>query len=65
MAAHRLSLTELGLGYDEAHGNLAAHLIATSPAGVSSRLVNKDGTTTYSARLTEIKDAFCVAFGVL
>jgi hypothetical protein len=65
MAAHRLSLTELGLGYDEAHANLAAHLIATSPAGVSSRMVNKDGTTTYSARLLEIRSGFCHAFGVL
>ena len=65
MAAARLSTTELGAGYDEAHGNLAAHLIATSPAGVSSRMVNKDGTTTYSGRVDEIRIAFCHAFGVL
>jgi len=65
MAAKRLSVSVLGSGYDEAHANLAAHLIATSPAGVSSRMVNKDGTTTYSARLLEIKSAFCFAIGVL
>ena len=65
MAAARLSVTELGAGYDEAHGNLAAHLIATSPAGVSSRMVNKDGTTTYSGRVDEIRHGFCHAFGVL
>ena len=65
MAARRLSVSELGSGYDEAHGNLAAHLIATSPAGVSSRMVNKDGTTTYSGRVDEIRAGFCHAFGVL
>jgi hypothetical protein len=59
MAARRLSAAILGQKYDEAHGNLAAHLIATSPAGVSSRMVNKDGSTTYGARLLEIKRA-CV-----
>ena len=65
MAAKRLSVSVLGSAYDEAHGNLAAHMIATSPAGVSSRMVNKDGTTTYSARLLEIKSAFCISIGVL
>ena len=65
MAARRLSVSELGSGYDEAHGNLTAHLIATSPAGVSSRMVNKDGTTTYSGRVDEIRLGFCHGFGVL
>lgn len=64
MAAKRLSLDDLGDAYDEAHGNLAAHLIATSPAGISSRMVNKDGSTTYQARLIEIRDAFCHAISV-
>ena len=64
-AARRLSVTQLQGAYDEAHGNLTAHLIATSPAGVSSRMVNKDGTTTYSGRVDEIRKGFCHAFGVL
>lgn len=63
-AAKRLSVEELGDAYDEAHGNLAAHMIATSPAGVSSRMVNKNGSTTYEARLNEIRLAFCHAVDV-
>jgi hypothetical protein len=62
-AASRLSTTVLGTVYPEAHGSLAAHLIATTAGGQMSRMVNKDGTTQYSRRLDEIKMA-CVA-GVL
>jgi hypothetical protein len=59
MAAARLSASVLGSVYDEAHGCLTAHLLATDPGGQSARMVNKDGTTTYSKRLNDIKMA-CV-----
>ena len=59
-AAARLSQAVLGAAYDEAHGALAAHMLATSPGGQSARMVAKDGTTTYSKRLDEIKRAFVI-----
>lgn len=62
-AAARLSATVLGASYDEAHGALVSHMIATSPGGQMARMVNKDGSTIYSRRLDEIKMA-CVP-GVL
>lgn len=58
-AAARLSASVLGASYDEAHGCLTAHLLATDPGGQSARMVNKDGSTTYSVRLNAIKMA-CV-----
>jgi hypothetical protein len=63
-AAKRLSEDELGDAYDEAHGNLAAHMIVSSPGGISSRMVNKDGTSTYSTIVDAIKQAFCHAVDV-
>lgn len=60
-AAARLSAEVLGPAYDEAHGNLTAHLIAASPAGISLRLVRQDQTSTYSDKVDEIRDSFCHA----
>ena len=58
-AAARIDATLFpALSYDEYHGNLAAHLMATSPAGISARLVAKDGHTTYEGRLEELRRTF-------
>ena len=59
MAAKRLSASVLLDAYDEAHGNLAAHMITTSPAGISSRVVRDDGNTCYFDRVEEIFKAYC------
>jgi len=63
-AAARLSEAVLLGAYDEAHGNLAAHLIASSPAGISLRLVRQDKTSTYSDKLDDIRQAFCFGASV-
>lgn len=63
-AAKRLSADVLGEAYDEAHGNLTAHLIASSPAGLSLRLIRPDKTSTYLDKVTDIRDAFVMPVGV-
>jgi hypothetical protein len=63
-AAARLSADVLLGAYDEAHGNLAAHLIASSPAGISLRLVRKDKTSTYLDKVDDIRDAYCYGVSV-
>ncbi len=54
-ASRVLSREVLDDMYDEAHGVKAADMLAKSPFGQSARMVNKDGTTTYSRRFEEIK----------
>lgn len=63
-AAERLSTDALLGAYNEAHGNLTAHLIASSPAGISLRLVRNDRTSTYSDKLDDIREAFCTGASV-
>lgn len=64
LAAAKACLSEeiLGALYPEAVMVKTADMLAKSPAGQSARMVNKDGTTTYSVRFNEIK--WSVASGV-
>jgi uncharacterized protein DUF4054 len=53
-AALELNATAFGVAYDEAHGLLAAHKGAISPAGRASRLVNDKGETTYEVEFRAV-----------
>jgi Protein of unknown function (DUF4054) len=53
-AATMVSETSCGSRYSLLHGLKAAHLIATSPAGVAAKMVSKDGTTTYGTQFREV-----------
>lgn len=55
IAANSIDLTAYGNRADEAIMLLAAHNIAISPGGQMSRLVAKDGTTTYWTRFEAIQ----------
>jgi hypothetical protein len=53
MAAAMISEAVVGTRYDQLHGLKTAHLLATSPGGINVRLVQKDGSTTYSNAFKE------------
>lgn len=40
---------------EDGHGNLAAHLLETDPHGADARLVDKDGSTTYSREFERLQ----------
>jgi hypothetical protein len=53
-AATMVDLATVGTRYDMLHGLKAAHLIATSPAGVAAKMVSKEGKTTYGEQFREV-----------
>lgn len=52
-AAAHVSAAVLGALYDEAHGLKAADMLARSPGAIAARLVQKDGSTTYSRQFSD------------
>lgn len=58
-AVKRLSVELLGSSYDEAHGWLTAHLLATTPWGMAARidpkLASTPGETIYSVALKQLQ----------
>lgn len=64
-AVKRLSPAVFGNRYDEAHGNLTAHLLAGgAPWGVAARLKDGSGKTCYSAALDDMITEVAAGFGV-
>lgn len=54
-AADRIDSDYWGKYYDQAHGLLAAHLLAIAPNGQFARLQSKDGNTTYNADFEKLR----------
>lgn len=64
-AEARTSEGVLGASYDEAVGLLAAHMLATQPGSVQSKLAGQaDNKTVYMRRLDELTQAVVVALTV-
>ncbi len=64
-AVKRLSPAVFGTRYDEAHGNLTAHLLAGgAPWGVAARLKDGSGQTCYSAALDTMITEVAAGYGV-
>lgn len=53
-AAARLDPGVWGSRFDQAHGLLAAHLLAVSPFGQAARLVTEKGESTYGRQYKEL-----------
>lgn len=54
-AAGRIDQAVFGSQYEAAVGHLTAHLLACSPYGRSSRLVDKDGASSYFREFEKIR----------
>ena len=60
-AALQLNVIYWGTWYDKAHGFKTAHMLCLAPNGQMSRLVAKDGSTTYGRQFEELQGG--IAFG--
>ncbi len=53
-AETELNADEIGGAFDAAHGLLTAHKIAVSPYGVSARMLNEEGKSTYEVEFSAV-----------
>jgi len=58
-----LDTETFGALFDEAHGFLTAHLLTLS--GYGSNAVNKDGTTSYGARIIALRERMGGSIGLV
>lgn len=55
-AAVQLDAPYWGTYFDRAHGLLAAHMLATSPYGMTARLVSEKGDSTYGKAFRAMRE---------
>lgn len=63
-AALRLNKTVYGNRYDEAHGYITAHKLASSPMGQGARMTSKSGETVYLQNFRMIQREMAGGYGI-